>query len=126
LSVEGNQIRIETVHAAGWNPQRFWRSLHYLGLNHVALTEGVAHVLDDRFDAVRRYVKAARSNERWEYGEEITVGKLLPRLHFECLVEAPGKVVLMQIFNVAFFVNLIKTAEFEKWLGDSVPSAAIV
>lgn len=125
LWVEGNHVRIETAQAPGWNPARFRRSLHYLGLNYLALTEGVAYVLNERFDPVRRYVRAPKSGQRWAYGETRISGKLLAQIGMKRLDGAPGEGVSIQLFNAAFFVDLLNAAEFPEWLRGTVPGVTI-
>ena len=89
LFLDGNHIRIETEEAPGWNPDKFRRSLHYLAVNYLALTEGPEFMLQDEFDLVRRYVRFPKRREQWPYGEIQSSHKLLRQIRMNRLQGSP-------------------------------------
>jgi hypothetical protein len=125
LFLEGNRVRIETAEAPGWNAGRFRRSLHYLGLNYLALIQGPSFVLQEKFDRVRRYVRSPRPGERWVYGEVRTSNKLLSQIGMRQIAGAPGEIIAIQLFSTAFIVDLLNGTEFGSWLRSAVPGVLI-
>ena len=120
LFVEGNRVRIETTEAPGWDSKKFRRALHYVGLNYLALTVSPEFVLQSRFDEVRRYIRFPRKGETWPYGEIQRSRKLLQRIDFERVADAPGEVIAIGLFHWIFFVDLLGRQQFVEWLPRAV------
>lgn len=57
------QIRIQSDAAPEFQPHLFRRGLFKIALNLVAHADGVAAALDERYDRVRRYVKAPKTRD---------------------------------------------------------------
>jgi hypothetical protein len=125
LFIKGNHIRIEALEAPGWNLMRFKRALHYVALNVLAVNSSPEHVLDSRYDRVRKYVRYPRKNEQWACGEFQRSKILLNQIDFQKL-QAPGEVIGLGLFHYLFIVDLLGSMRFAEWLKGAIPDRRMI
>lgn len=58
---------------------RFRRALHHVGLNALAMRDGVERAYESQYDEVRRYVRKPYKHESWPYGQYINLAKGIAR-----------------------------------------------
>lgn len=65
------EARIVPLLAPTFDLPRFRRALHHVGLNALALRDGVERALDGVYDGVRQYVRKPRIGENWPFVQRI-------------------------------------------------------
>ncbi len=96
---------------------RFRRALHCMALGAVACVDGVEKARETRYDAVRSYIRCPTpSSLAWPYAQVEQKGKSIPRvLCAERVGEVAGQVIVLQLFQVVYAVDLLNSGSIDMW-----------
>ena len=124
-SLQGHSLRVETgedgKRTVYWDlpiePKfqmlKFRRSLFYIALNTVALTQGVEYALDSRFDEVRRYVRKPHPREAWPFARGRVPGSSVPRrVNARYCEKGRREVIVLDLLECVFAVALCDDGTF--------------
>lgn len=112
----GPQMDISIGPDRNFNLPSFRRALHHVAFNLMAGVRGPVHALKPHFDAVRKYVRAPRSGESWPLVQVVeSIEPIRPVVRGRLVTDAPGDTVLLQIFNCAFYVDLLNRGGLPVW-----------
>jgi hypothetical protein len=105
----------------GFRHERFRRALHYVGMNVVAKVDGAESLLDSKYDPVRTYIRRPKNRqEAWLYTEDNPAVKNIPLVLDASVAQTPnGKIVIMQLFQTAYAVDLLNSGDLKTALSDS-------
>jgi HNH endonuclease len=108
--------------------RRFRRALHHVGLNTLALKEGVEFVLDRKYDAVRRYIRSPQRTESWPFAQFIDLSvQLEPEVESAIYHDEVSDYQSLHVGNVAVFgVELRGTGSVSDLATANLPKGTIV
>jgi hypothetical protein len=96
---------------------KFRRALYHIGMNYIVWKFGWDKALENVFDETRRYVRYAKKDEEWSYGQVSYPDENIRKKLSICLVEeAPGLTVKLGLFIDDFFVDVLNTGKLNGWL----------
>jgi len=117
---------------------RFRRSLHCMALGVVAHVEGVEKARELRYATVRSYIRSpVPPRLAWPYAQLERTGRSIPRILAAVrAAELPGEVIVLQLFQAVYAVDLVNSGSLEMWAmkndarlvlpGDPVPPPVTV
>ena len=122
---KSGSLTVRPLVSPQYHDAKFSRALHHSALNAEALVGGATHALGSQFDSVRRYVRAPKKGEYWPYAAYcVSLDPIRQLVKLEKIVDAPGAVVCLHVFQMDFYVDLLKTGELEEWARQSLPEGA--
>lgn len=93
----------------------FRRALHYVGFNVMALENGVDYVLDKRWNAVRRYIRAPSKGMVRDFAQLIPNPSEYPHIVNVALFGGPNDgLARLDIFGNHFVVDLLETGRIQR------------
>ena len=121
VEIRGERIIADLRDAPGWSPVKFNRGLHHIAFNFLAFVLSPDVILDNSFDAVRRYIRSPKKGEVWPYLACRMGDKPNKNTQIAHLNGAPGTSVGLQLFHLCFVVNLAgdregDTERIREWL----------
>lgn len=121
ISVKKGRHVVQCPNHPQFNNNKFRRGLYHIAFNYAAWKLGVSCVHLKKYDNIRKYVRYAKPNELWPYGQkmypDMEIRKKLELHHVE---EAPGYVVKLSIFIDDFYMEITKNQEFENWFTEKI------
>jgi len=126
IQFDSKGVHVEVKDPPEFNDLKFRRALHRLAFNVVAYEKSPAHVLQECFDPVRKYIRSPRRGEAWPYAQVIVKrttkrSELENRLLFSMMPDAPGMYVRLSIFVDDFYVDLLATGKLHEWARANLP-----
>jgi hypothetical protein len=126
IQFDSKGVHVEVKDPPEFNDLKFRRALHRLAFNVVAYEKSPAHVLQECFDPVCKYIRSPRRGEAWPYAQVIvkkTMKRSEPeqRISFGMTRDAPGLCVRLSIFVNDFYVDLLATGKLHEWARANLP-----
>lgn len=127
IQFDSKRVHVEVKDPPEFKDLLFRRALHRFAFNVVAYEKSPAHVLQECFDPVRKYIRSPRRGEAWPYAQVIVNKKTMKRSELEGRIsfgitpDAPGLCVRLSIFVNDFYVDLLATGNLHEWARANLP-----
>lgn len=103
----------------------FARALHRLAFEAMVAVHGPEPALQEAFGPVRDFIRRPDRGERWPYVSWApALTPVEEEVEIVTLSDAPGHTVGIQLFNLRFVVDLLRTGELEEYAEEVLPDSA--
>jgi hypothetical protein len=115
-------VDVQLADPAEFDDLKFRRGLYHMAFNYLTWKKTPDHVLDPRFDPVRRYVRRASAGESWPYAQVMYPDDRPNfKLRLTLLDDAPGCTVRFISFLDEFYVDLLNSGNLHAWARATLP-----
>lgn len=97
--------------------QFYRRALFHVAFNYMAFLKGYEHMLENRYDKIRKYIKSPQKNETVPYCQvEYPNDQMREKVSITWLRQGPGVTVKLSLFLDDYYLDLLDTGHLFEWV----------
>lgn len=97
---------------------KFTRALYHIAFNFLANEKGLDHVLEEKYDFIRNYIRFPQKNEIWQYAQDMfSKDKDRPVIGAKII---SNNIICLNILSNDFYIDIFNEGYLEPWCRENI------